>query len=82
MRDRSAVITCLVAPLAIVVAAPFDVPALIGLPTHEGGVRVMSLAIAVVGLGQGALLARQHVTSLRDADTLNAARIFGFVSEK
>jgi hypothetical protein len=58
--------------LAIVLAAPFDVPALIGSPSHEGGLRVMSLAMALVGLGQGALLARQHVTSLRDADALNA----------
>ena len=71
-RERFTALVIGLTWLAIVVAAPFDVPALIGLPTHEGGVRVMSLAIAVVGLGQGALLARQHVTSLRDADTLNA----------
>ena len=32
----------------------------------------MSLALGVVGVGQGALLARQHVTSLLDADRLNA----------
>ena len=71
-RERFTALVIGLTWLAIVVAAPFDVPALIGLPTHDGGVRVMSLAIAVVGLGQGALLARQHVTSLRDADTLNA----------
>ena len=69
-RGRLAVIIGLTW-LAITLAAPFDVPALIGLPTHEGGVRIMSLAISLVGLGQGALLARQHVTSLRDADALN-----------
>ena len=57
--------------LAMVAAAPFEVPALIGLPSHEGGLRFMCLAMALVGLGQGALLARQHVTSLRDADALN-----------
>jgi hypothetical protein len=58
--------------LLILVAAPFEVPALVGLPAHEGGVRLMSLAMAIAGIGQGALLARQHVTSLRDADVLNA----------
>ncbi|HEY5243626.1 MAG TPA: serine/threonine-protein kinase [Polyangiaceae bacterium] len=70
-RERFTALVIGLTWLAIVLAAPFDVPALIGLPTHAGGVRVMSLAIAVVGLGQGALLARQHVTSLRNADALN-----------
>ncbi|HEY6459165.1 MAG TPA: hypothetical protein VIY73_03410, partial [Polyangiaceae bacterium] len=58
--------------LAIALAAPLDVPALVGLPTHAGGLRIMALAMSFVGLGQGALLAREHVTSLRDADALNA----------
>jgi hypothetical protein len=71
-REKSTALVIGLTWLAIVVAAPFDVPALIGMPTYDGGVRFMSLAISVVGLGQGALLARQHVTSLRNADTLNA----------
>jgi hypothetical protein len=58
--------------LGILLGAPLDVPALVGLPTPGGGLRLMSFAFALVGLGQGALLARQHVTSLRDADALNA----------
>jgi predicted Ser/Thr protein kinase len=58
--------------IAILIAAPFDVPALVGMPTPGGGLHPMSLALGVVGVGQGALLAREHVTSLLDADRLNA----------
>jgi hypothetical protein len=71
-RDRTTPLVIGGTWLLILLAAPFDVPALIGLPTIGGGVRLVSLAIAMVGFGQGALLARQHVRSLRDADRLNA----------
>ena len=71
-RDRSTAAVIGLTWLALLVSAPFEVPALIGMQAHEAGVRVMPLALAVVGLGQGALLARRHVTSLRDADVLNA----------
>jgi hypothetical protein len=71
-RERSTAVVIGLTWLALLLSAPFEVPALIGMPAHEAGVRIMPLAIAAVGLGQGALLARQHVTSLRDADLLNA----------
>lgn len=58
--------------LVMVCAAPLDVPVLLGQPGIGGGIHFIMLATAVIGVGQGALLARQHVMSLRDADRLNA----------
>jgi len=70
-RERATAATIGLTWLTMLLVAPFEVPALVGLPAHEAGVRLMPLAMLVVGMGQGALLARKHVTSLRDADVLN-----------
>lgn len=69
--DRTTPATIGLTWASIIAAAPFDAPALLGQPTPGGGLHFIALATAMVGIGQGTLLARQHVMSLRDADRLN-----------